>query len=221
MNRYAIIVAGGSGSRFGGKIPKQFLEIGGMPVVYYPLSVFDSLAEIILVLPEEHISLWKEICTKRSIRISHSIVPGGPTRADSVRSGLGMIPADEGLVAVHDAVRPLVSEKLARQAFDEAARHRAAVPVIHVDDTIRDLTADSSKVLDRCHLKLVQTPQVFELELLREAYSKGPGSPFTDDAAYVEALGVKVHYFKGEAANLKITREEDLRIAEALIRSMP
>lgn len=217
MERYAIIVAGGTGTRFGGDTPKQFLEISGKPLLYYPMKVFEPLAHIILVLPHDNISLWNDLCRRYGIRISHNIIPGGASRPESVKNGLEAIPVSEGFVAIHDAVRPLVSADLAENAFLEAIKFGSAVPVVKVNDTIRKLSGNTSNIVDRTDLRQVQTPQVFDLKLITQAYQQKFDPSFTDDAALVEAIGHKVHYFQGEALNFKITMKEDLEIAKQLI----
>ena len=220
MNRYAIIVAGGKGSRFGKDVPKQFTELAGMPLICYPLSVFNGLAEIILVLPSDYIDHWRSIIQQHKIRISHSIVEGGGTRAGSVKNGLDMISEDgEALVAVHDAARPLVTAKLAAKAFEEAEDFGSAFPVIPVHDTIREINEGLSKAVDRSRLRKVQTPQVFKYQTLLQAYKQELNPSYTDDASLVEALGYKVHYFTGEITNFKVTTQEDLSLAEAWLKN--
>jgi 2-C-methyl-D-erythritol 4-phosphate cytidylyltransferase len=220
MNRYAIIVAGGRGSRFGSVDPKQFVELAGMPMIFYPLNVFNGLSEIILVLPSDYTGHWRSVIRLNKIRISHSIVEGGDTRAGSVKNGLGMIPDDEkALVAVHDGARPLISAKLAAKAFEEAEEFGSAVPVIPVNDTIRDITGHSTATINRDRLRKVQTPQVFQLQTLLDAYQQELNPSFTDDASLVEALGQKVHYFTGETTNFKVTTQEDLFLAEAWLKN--
>ncbi len=220
MNRYAIIVAGGKGSRFGKDVPKQFTDLAGMPMIYHSLIVFSGICEIILVLPAEFTGHWQSVLHDKKIRISHSVVEGGETRAGSVQNGLKMIPDDNDvLVAVHDAARPLVSAKLAAKAFEEAEEFGSAVPVIPVHDTIREINEGLSKAVDRNRLRKVQTPQVFKIQSLLDAYQQELNPSYTDDASLVEALGRKVHYFPGSAVNFKVTTPEDLTIAEAWLKN--
>jgi len=220
MKRYAIIVAGGKGSRFGSGVPKQFIELAGMPLLYYPLNVFKGLSEIILVLPSDYTDHWRSIIQQNNFRISHTIAEGGESRAGSVKNGLGMIPDDdEALVAVHDAARPLITAELAEKAFEEAEEFGSAVPVIPVHDTIREISEKDSKTIDRSRLHTVQTPQVFQLQTLLDAYQQELNPSYTDDASLVEALGQEVHYFPGNAVNFKVTTQEDLSLAEAWLKN--
>ncbi len=219
MNRYAIIVAGGKGSRFGKDVPKQFTDLAGMPMIYHSLNVFSGISEIILVLPAEYTGHWRSILHDKKIRISHSVVEGGETRAGSVQNGLKMISDDDVLVAVHDAARPLIPAKLAVKAFEEAEEFGSAVPVIPVHDTIRELNEGLSKAVDRSRLRKVQTPQVFQLQTLLDAYQQELNPSYTDDASLVEALGREVHYFPGNTVNFKVTTQEDLSLAEAWLKN--
>ena len=216
----AIIVAGGKGERMNAEIPKQFLEIHGKPILMHTLEVFrryDASMELILVLPSVQIEFWKELCKKHAFDIPHQIVSGGQTRFQSVKNGLKATRSNL-LIAVHDGVRPLVSIDTIERCFDEAEKSGAAIPVIDLVESIRQISENESSSVDRSAYKLVQTPQVFESELLKKAYEQEFTPLFTDDASVVEALGTKIQLVDGNRENIKITTEFDLRIAESLIK---
>lgn len=224
MKKYVIIVAGGKGLRMGGEIPKQFLPIGGKPVLMRTVEAFyqaDTETGIVLVLPKEQQDYWKELCRQYDFRISYTLADGGRTRFHSVQNGLQAVP-EEGtdvLIAVHDGVRPFVSSQVVRACFDEAACQGAVVPVLDMVDSVRQLSADgSSMAVDRSRLKLVQTPQTFRADVLKKAYSQDFTELFTDDASVVEASGVPVALVPGNRENIKITTPFDLKIAEALLK---
>jgi len=216
----AIIVAGGKGERMNAEIPKQFLEIHGKPILMHTLEVFrryDASMELILVLPSVQIEFWKELCKKHAFDIPHQIVSGGQTRFQSVKNGLKATRSNL-LIAVHDGVRPLVSIDTIERCFDEAEKSGAAIPVIDLVESIRQISENESSSVDRSAYKLVQTPQVFESELLKKAYEQEFTPLFTDDASVVEALGTKIQLVEGNRENIKITTEFDLKIAESLIK---
>lgn len=224
MKKYVIIVAGGKGLRMGGEIPKQFLPIGGKPVLMRTVETFyqtDAETGIVLVLPKEQQDYWKELCRQYDFRISYTLADGGRTRFHSVQNGLQAVP-EEGsdvLIAVHDGVRPFVSSQVIQACFDEAARQGSVVPVLDMVDSVRQLSADgSSMAVDRSRLKLVQTPQTFRADVLKRAYSQDFTELFTDDASVVEASGVSVALVPGNRENIKITTPFDLKIAEALLK---
>lgn len=224
MKKYVIIVAGGKGLRMGGEIPKQFLPIGGKPVLMRTVEAFyqtDAETGIVLVLPKEQQDYWKELCRQYDFRIPYTLADGGRTRFHSVQNGLQAVP-EEGtdvLIAVHDGVRPFVSSQVIQACFDEATRQRAVVPVLDMVDSVRQLSADgSSMAVDRSRLKLVQTPQTFRADVLKRAYSQDFTELFTDDASVVEASGVFVALVPGNRENIKITTPFDLKIAEALLK---
>jgi 2-C-methyl-D-erythritol 4-phosphate cytidylyltransferase len=224
MKKYVIIVAGGKGLRMGGEIPKQFLPIGGKPVLMRTVEAFyqtDAETGIVLVLPKEQQDYWKELCRQYDFRISYTLADGGRTRFHSVQNGLQAVP-EEGsdvLIAVHDGVRPFVSSQVIQACFDEAARQGSVVPVLDMVDSVRQLSADgSSMAVDRSRLKLVQTPQTFRADVLKRAYSQDFTELFTDDASVVEASGVSVALVPGNRENIKITTPFDLKIAEALLK---
>ncbi|MDR1258817.1 MAG: 2-C-methyl-D-erythritol 4-phosphate cytidylyltransferase [Tannerellaceae bacterium] len=223
MKRYVLIVAGGKGLRMGGELPKQFIPIGGRPVLIRTLERFhrwDARAELILVIPASHRTYWSSLCETFDCRAPHRIAEGGETRFHSVRNGLELADADpHGLVAVHDGVRPFVTPGLIDACFAGAERYGAAIPVTQMTDSMRETTAGGvTRPVDRSRYLSVQTPQAFRLGLLREAYRQPYTPAFTDDASVVEAMGAEVHTVPGIRGNIKITDPLDLRLAEVLLR---
>ncbi|EJX07664.1 2-C-methyl-D-erythritol 4-phosphate cytidylyltransferase [gut metagenome] len=219
--KYALIVAGGKGLRMGSDIPKQFLQIGGKPILMHTLDTFyayDSDVKIILVLPHSQQEYWKQLCVEYQFQIPHTLVDGGETRYHSVKNGLAMVQGS-GLVAVHDGVRPFVSREVLARCYDLAEKYQAVVPVIGVVETIRCLQNGESVTVPRNEYCLVQTPQVFDIKLLCKAYEQSFTSDFTDDASVVEAMGVKVTLTEGNRENIKITTPFDLKIATVLVES--
>ena len=218
--RYAIIVAGGRGLRMGGELPKQFLPLSGKPVLMRTLELFEGeVSRIILVLPEDHIPFWQELCEQYHFTQTHTVALGGETRFHSVRSGLSHLP-QEGLVAVHDGVRPLVSRVLIRRSFEEAERSGAALPACPVTDSLR-LRQDEGKseAVDRSRYVAVQTPQTFDLGRLQQAYEQAYSPLFTDDASVYEAASLgSITLIDGEETNIKLTTPRDLLLAELLLR---
>lgn len=220
MYRTALIVAGGKGLRMGSELPKQFLPIGGKPVLMHTLEAFhrfDKRMQLILVLPREQQGFWQELCETHGFNIRHEIADGGETRFHSVKNGLALINGIGGMVGVHDGVRPFVSQEVIARCFREAAVRKAVIPVIDVVETVRHLTGSGSETVNRNDYKLVQTPQVFDADLLRRAYEQEFTPFFTDDASVVEAMGVPVHLVEGNRENIKITTPFDLKVASALL----
>lgn len=219
--KIAIIVAGGKGERMQATIPKQFLEINGKPILMHTLEAFyryDRAIQLILVLPSIQMEYWNELCTKHSFQLSYQIVTGGQARFNSVKNALEFIKSPS-LVAVHDGVRPFVSIDTISRCFDEAEKHGAAIPVLDLVESIRQITGNSSISVDRSAFKLVQTPQVFDSEVLLNAYKQDFSLLFTDDASVVEATGVKINLVEGNRENIKITTNIDLQIGEILFKS--
>lgn len=218
MKRYALIVAGGSGIRMGSAVPKQFLLLKGKPVLMHTIQKFQALCdEVVLVLPKDQLDYWGKLCADYDFRLSHKMAPGGSTRFMSVYQGLKQIP-DDSLVAIHDGVRPLVSDALIEQCFQTAQNDEAAVAAVKLKDTIRD----EKGTLNRERFRLVQTPQTFQTRLIKDAYDFAKvldpeGISFTDDASVFEKSGRSVVLVEGDYKNIKITTPEDLTIAEALI----
>jgi len=219
MNKTAIIVAGGKGERMNADIPKQFLEIKGKPILIYTLEAFmnfDASLQLILVLPAAQFELWETLCKKHALNIPHQIVAGGQSRFQSVKNGLDAVKVP-AIVAIHDGVRPLVSKETISRCFDAAAKFGAAIPTMDSIESIRFVDANGSKSVDRNAYKMVQTPQVFDAELLKKAYEQEFSVLFTDDASVVEAMGATVHLVDGNRENIKITTEFDLIVAERLL----
>ena len=218
MNRYAIIVAAGKGERMGLDIPKQFIELKGLPVLMHTMNRFHESGqpEIILVLNVHFHSYWEKLCKEYDFSVPHQLIKGGVTRFDSVRKGLKAV-TRKGTVAVHDAVRPLVSPGLIRTCFERAEELGNAVPAVVCRESLRKGSADSSQSLSREDYFLVQTPQCFNSALLKRAYRQPFRNEFTDDASVVERSGEPIHLVAGETSNIKITYPDDLKIAEALI----
>lgn len=220
MRTIAIIVAGGSGTRFGAQLPKQFLELGGKPILMRTIEAFgDRSFDIIVTLPVDQMSLWKDLCYKYAFTMPHRVVPGGDTRWHSVKNALDNIGPieDVDVIAVHDGVRPLASTALIERVLEAARHDGAAIPVVMLNDSVRQVTGDISHALDRSSLRAVQTPQAFEAKLLLDAYSLPYEPTFTDDASVVERAGHVVTLVEGEPHNLKITRPMDLALAEYLL----
>lgn len=203
----------------GGDIPKQFLPIGGKPVLMRTLEAFhafDKDMHIVLVLPVSQQDYWKELCVEYHFEVPHDIADGGETRFHSVKNGLALVEG-EGLVGVHDGVRPFVSNEVMERCYAGAEALKAVIPVIGVVETVRQLTEDGSLTVPRDRYKLVQTPQVFEVALLRRAYQQEYTELFTDDASVVEAMGMKVHLVEGNRENIKLTTPFDLKMAEFIL----
>lgn len=219
MKRYTIIVAGGTGQRFGSNVPKQFLELAGKPVLMHTIEKFAAIGgDIIVVLPEDFIDHWKELCNKFIFPFVHTIVAGGETRTESVRNGL-IQTSDDSIIGVHDAVRPLVSRALIEKIFLAAAEKGNAVPAVQIQHSIRKVEQEKNVSVGREKYFIVQTPQCFAGSTLKAAYHKITTTSFTDDASVVEANGEKINLIEGESTNIKITDPPDLLYAESLIRA--
>lgn len=219
MVEYVLIVAGGKGLRMGMDVPKQFLPIGGRPVLMRTMEVFYKYSRdirIILVLPHDQQDYWRNLCREYHFTLPYRIADGGETRFHSVRNGLKLVDG-EGVVAVHDGVRPFVSQEVISRCFKLAATELAVVPVVKVVETVRQLTDIGSVTVNRDDYRLVQTPQVFDAEVLKQAYAVPYTSDFTDDASVVEAWGVPVTLTEGNRENIKITTPFDLKVAAALL----
>lgn len=257
---YAIIVAGGKGLRMGSDIPKQFLPVAGKPVLMHTLERFQQYAAarmtqndrpsaeaantalgIILVLPHEQQPYWQQLCAVHHFAVKHLVVDGGETRFHSSKNGLAAIPDDaQGVVAIHDGVRPFVSLEVISQCFDEARRHKAAIPVLPLTDTLRfippytPVTSTSSPAGCACSdpattppqsrphnvlrsdYRIVQTPQTFDIQLAKQAFRQPYSDTFTDDASVIEALGHPVFMVDGNRENIKLTTPFDLKLASVL-----
>ncbi len=219
---YVIIVAGGKGLRMGGDIPKQFLPVGGKPVLMRTLERFREYSptlSIILVLPKAQQDYWKELCREYSFTVEHTIANGGETRFHSVQNGLAMIPdSEQGVVGVHDGVRPFVSTEVIQRCYDTARTAKAVIPVTPVVETLRYVGGKGAdRNVLRSDYRLVQTPQTFDIQLLKEANRQEYSEAFTDDASVVEGIGATVTMVDGNRENIKITTPFDLKIAEVLV----
>lgn len=217
--RGVIIVAGGSGRRMGGSLPKQFMMLGNEPILARSINrIHEALpaAEIVVVLPNAHIELWKNIAARFEVA-SHKIVSGGEERFHSVRNGLQAMSEEVEYIGIHDAVRPLVSKKLIIKLMLEAEQNEAVIPVVAPPDSYRKVEGELSHIIDRSTLRIVQTPQVFQASVLRQAYEQEFSPTFTDDASVVEMAGHNVTLVEGERENIKITMPVDMTIAEAII----
>jgi 2-C-methyl-D-erythritol 4-phosphate cytidylyltransferase len=220
VKKYAIIVAGGTGKRMGESLPKQFLKLGGTPILIHTLQAFYATnpeIELIITLPQEEIQFWDELNIWHQNYIEHKVVAGGETRFHSVKNALEHV--KEGLVAVHDGVRPFVSANTINQSFHLAKENKAVVTTVPMKDSVRQVDENGkSKNIDRASLRMVQTPQTFDAELLKSAYNVSFNASFTDDASVVEAYGHDITLIDGDYQNIKITTPEDMVIAEALLK---
>jgi 2-C-methyl-D-erythritol 4-phosphate cytidylyltransferase len=218
---YIIIVAGGKGLRMGSDIPKQFLPIGGKPVLMRTLERFRAYStdiQIILVLPEAQQDYWRELCEQYDFKVSYQLANGGQTRFHSVQNGLALVPDDaQGVVGVHDGVRPFPSIEVIRNCYETAREKKAVIPVIPVVETVRHLEGERSVTVPRGDYRLVQTPQTFDIQLLKAANRQPYNEGFTDDASVVESYGHQITLVEGNRENIKITTPYDLKIAEVLI----
>lgn len=219
MSDYVIITAGGKGLRMGGDIPKQFLSVGGLPVLMRTIRRFREYSgklQIILVLPHDQRDYWQQLCEAFDFREEYLLADGGDTRFASIRNGLRLIPENaQGIVAVHDGVRPFVSVDVIARCFETARSARAVIPVTPVVETLRSVSGHCNVL--RSDYRLVQTPQCFDIPLLKRAYAQPDSPRFTDDASVVEALGETVTMVDGNRENIKLTTPFDLKIAEAIL----
>lgn len=224
MKKYLIVVAGGKGLRMGGDLPKQFQLIGGKPVLMVTLERLHSIdpaMQLILVLPAEHLEFWKELCKEHAFAVPLLLAQGGATRFHSVQNGLALVDdIDDALVGVHDGVRPFVSQRVYDDTYREALISGAAIPMIEIHDSLRHIIGSNgaSEIVPRDRYRLVQTPQVFKLSVLREAYQQRFIESFTDDASVVEAMGHPVVSVDGNRENIKLTTPYDLLIASTIMQ---
>lgn len=222
---YVVIVAGGKGLRMGSDIPKQFLPVAGIPVLMRTIDRFYDYShdlKIIVVLPKEQQDYWRRLCEKFHFSVPHDIADGGKSRFQSSKNGLSLVADDaEGVVAFHDGVRPFVSADVIDRCFKMAQEEYTAVPVMPVTDTLRhvDDRTGNTYTVDRKLFRAVQTPQVFDISLAKQAFSQPERETFTDDASVIESLGVNVNIVDGNKENIKITTPFDLKVAEALVNS--
>jgi 2-C-methyl-D-erythritol 4-phosphate cytidylyltransferase len=215
-----IITAGGIGKRMGGSIPKQFLLLNDKPILMHTIErihAFDTSAQLIVTLPVDYLKDWDEMCQKYSFQIKHEVISGGEERFDSIKNALEKATGD--WIAVHDGVRPFVSQSVLKTLIDEVKKHRAVIPVIPVKESIRLVEGESSVAVPRNHYQIVQTPQLFEAKLIQKAYEQKYTPTFTDDASVVEAIGARIHLISGNEENMKITNPLDLSIAAIILKN--
>lgn len=220
--RFIIIVAGGKGLRMGGDIPKQFRIVGGKPILMHTIERFhqyDAEMGIIVVLPHSQQAYWRQLCDEYNFHVVHTVVNGGASRFESAKNGLSVIPEEIcGTVGIHDGVRPFVSTEVINRCYLTAQKCGAAIPVLPVTDTLRHISVDGSgKNVLRSDYRIVQTPQVFDIALLKKAFAQPEQEAFTDDASVVEAMGQTVEMVEGNRENIKITTPFDIKLAELLI----
>lgn len=219
---YVIIVAGGKGMRMGCELPKQFLPVAGKPVLMRTIERFYQFnrdLNFIIVLPQSQQAYWRSLCAEHHFTISHTVVNGGDTRFASSKNGLSYIPNDaQGLVAIHDGVRPFVSVDVIDRCFNEARTSGTAIPVIPAIDSLRQIDTETGDTftVNRSLFQAVQTPQVFDIALARQAFNQPYSDKFTDDASVIESLGIKINTVEGNRENIKLTTPFDLKIAEVI-----
>lgn len=221
MERSAVIVAGGLGKRMAAPVPKQFLLLRGLPVLCHTIAAFHRAVpgmQLVVVLPGDQADPWRMLCQKHQFTLPHTVVAGGAERFHSVHEGLKQVKHD-GLVAVHDGVRPLLSTELIERCFKAAERHGAAIPVLPVSSSVREVEGGNSRAVDRSSLRIVQTPQCFSVPLLRKAFELPYDPAFTDEATLVERNGVAIHLVEGEEQNIKVTTPLDLMVAGVLVKA--
>jgi 2-C-methyl-D-erythritol 4-phosphate cytidylyltransferase len=219
LKKFAIIVAGGTGTRMNSGIPKQFLPLAGKPMLMYSIEAFFQTYHdifVVLVLPTDHFTTWQKLCEQHHFTLAHQLVAGGETRFHSVQNALSAIDGD-GLVAIHDGARPLVSGSLIRESFLAAGQFGNSIPVIPLNESVRILSGSTSLAVNREVYRLVQTPQVFHAAIIKKAYGQDYLECFTDDAMVAESMGEIIHLIDGDPANIKITRPGDLDVAEVLL----
>lgn len=216
-----IIVAGGSGTRMGSSIPKQFIYLNGLPLLMHTINRFERFSNhIIVVLPEVHMGYWRELCQKEGFSVKHTVVAGGQSRFQSVKNGLSEV-GDADLVAVHDGVRPIVSHKLIETLIEDGRSLGAVIPVVTPVDSMREVDVEQGNhIVNRRDYRMVQTPQLFHRNLIVNAYKQPEQEWFTDDASVVEASGATVFLSEGSSTNIKITNVSDLIIASALLSEL-
>lgn len=221
MKKFAVIVAGGSGIRMGGKVPKQFLQLNGQPVLSYTIEAFLSAypdMEVVLVLPPSYMEEGAEIARQSSDPGRISIIAGGETRFHSVKKGLSLA-THPSIIFVHDGVRCLVTQKLIRSCYSQAVEKGSAIPCIAVPDSIRIINDKGHQPVDREKLRAIQTPQTFQSDMLLKSFELPYNESFTDEATVVEAAGYEVFLAAGEKENIKITLPADIPIAEQVLKS--
>jgi 2-C-methyl-D-erythritol 4-phosphate cytidylyltransferase len=204
-------------------LPKQFLPVGGRPVLMHTIGQFyqfSSSINIILVLPQKDIPVWENLCREYAFTLPYTVVAGGTTRFSSVQNGLHTIAGEEGLVAIHDGVRPFVSLQTIKLSFEVAQQAGCAIAVVPLKDSIRQISGDGrSQSADRTSFRLVQTPQTFKVAVIKKSFSVATHIHFTDDASVAEAAGYAIQMIEGSYENIKITTPEDMLWAEAFLKN--
>ena len=219
MMEYALIVAGGSGSRMQSDIPKQFIEINGLPILMRTINAFHRYSEalkIILVIPEDQFSIWHDLVKRYHFSTPCQLVNGGKTRFNSVKNGLDAIKGD-GLVAIHDGVRPFVSSKIINKSYESAKEFGSGIAAVSPKDSIRLVSESGNRNVNRDDYRLMQTPQTFIVDEIKRAYREAANNNFTDDASVFESSGKQISLVAGDYRNIKITTPEDIKIAQALL----
>ncbi len=220
LEKYVVIVAGGSGTRMNSAVPKQFIELNDKPVLMHTIEKFvTALPEIhiVLVLSTTYVSQWEELCKKSNFNIPYQLADGGETRFHSVKNGLALVP-ENSIVGIHDAARPLVSIKTILSTFETAEKAGNASPAVSISESMREINDKSNKAVDRNNYFIIQTPQCFQSTLIKKAFLQEYRSSFTDDANVLEAMGEKINLVEGNRENIKITTPNDLIIAEAMMQ---
>ena len=226
MRKYAIIVAGGSGTRFGGNLPKQFLPLEGKPVLWWSMRAFreaDSTTELILVLPESGFDLWQSLFAQlpSECQYPHKLAKGGTTRSESVVNGLALVETEEdSYVAIHDGARPLITPEVINRGWEAALQHGNGVAAVPVTDSLRRVAAGRNEAVDRSEFMAIQTPQIFKSRPLMLGYEQAGRKSFTDDASVMENYGHKITLYDGSPLNIKITNPGDLEIAQTIIKRL-
>ena len=220
MQKYAVIVAGGNGTRMQSELPKQFIELEGKPILMHTLEAFafDNI-QIILVLPKSQINFWMELIQLHNFQVPHSIVEGGEARFHSVKNGLDSISDNVGLVAIHDGVRPLIKQHIISESYTIAANKGNAIVSIGLKDSIRSVAGTKNQQEDRSNYRLIQTPQTFQIQLIKAAFNQPFDPLFTDDASVLEKAGHQINLIDGDYQNIKITTPEDLVVAQSLLKA--
>ena len=220
LEKSVIITAGGLGKRMKSTLPKQFIVLGDRPLLMHTIQLFyefDPKIEIILALPKDWLDYWKELQVAYNFTIPHAIVIGGEERFHTVQNALKKCKGK--FIAVHDGVRPFVSQELLERCFDSLKQHSAVIPVLSIKESVRFLGDNKTEALDRNHYKLVHTPQCFHAEILKKAYLQSFHDLVTDDSRLVEQMGEKLFFVESNEENIKVTTENDLRIAIAILAS--
>lgn len=219
MHKYAIIVAGGNGTRMQSELPKQFLELAGKPILMHTINAFyfDEI-EIILVLPADQIAFWNSLCTQYRFSVPHTIVSGGATRFNSVKNALDSIIDESGVVAIHDGVRPIIKRETISNSYKVAENSGNAIVSVACKDSLRKVSGKGNSAVNREDYQLIQTPQTFQIKSIKSAFNADYQSSFTDDASVFEHHGETINLITGDYRNIKITTPEDLLVAESFLK---